>query len=302
MSAEGALLAALAGVALLYGVLRMAIHFAFRAPRIPERRTPVDFSLPFERIHLTGGNHRRLFAWFVPAGTEPAPAVALLHGWGGNAEQMLPFAVPLHRAGFAVLLLDARNHGRSESDGFSSMVKFAEDLEHGLDWLAEEPRVDAGCLAVLGHSVGAAAGLLAASRRKGVAAVVSVASFAHPERLMRRMLAHWRIPYRPLGRWILNYIERTIGARYSEIAPVNTIARINCPVLLIHGDSDQRVPEADAHAIHARRTHNNVELLLLPRVDHDSVEAIEEHATQVVDFLARACRRRSGCTLHTPSG
>jgi predicted esterase len=28
----------------------------------------------------------------------------VLHGWGGNAQMMLPLARPLHEAGFALLL------------------------------------------------------------------------------------------------------------------------------------------------------------------------------------------------------
>jgi dipeptidyl aminopeptidase/acylaminoacyl peptidase len=70
---------------------------------------------------------------------------------------MLPFAALLHRAGLAVLLLDARNHGDSDDDSFSSIPRFAEDLEQGLGWLARQPRIDPQRLFLLGHSVGAAA-------------------------------------------------------------------------------------------------------------------------------------------------
>jgi pimeloyl-ACP methyl ester carboxylesterase len=54
--------------------------------------------------------------------------VAIMHGWGGNADHMLPFAALLHAAGHATLLLDARNHGSSDSDDFSSMPRFAEAI------------------------------------------------------------------------------------------------------------------------------------------------------------------------------
>ena len=39
---------------------------------------------------------------------ESAPAVVVMHGWGGNAALMLPLARPLHEAGYATLFVDAR--------------------------------------------------------------------------------------------------------------------------------------------------------------------------------------------------
>lgn len=272
-----------------YGLLSLFIHRGYRAPRIVESGTPGDFGLPFHEQSIPTANGRRLFAWYIPPpdASRPAPAVVAMHGWGSNAELMLPFAGLLHRSGYATLLVDARNHGRSDDDAFSSMPRFAEDLEHGFDWLSGVPGVDAGRIALLGHSVGAAAVLLVASRRPEVAAVVSIASFAHPEQLMRRQMGCHGIP-RPIAWLVLRYVERTIGARYEAIAPVNTIGRIRCPVLLAHGVADRSVPVEDATAIYGGRAHEGVELMLVPGADHDSVERIEWHGGEIADFLRRA--------------
>jgi alpha-beta hydrolase superfamily lysophospholipase len=42
---------------------------------------------------------------------QPMPAVLTMHRWGANAATLWPVVPPLHAAGFAVLLLDARCHG-----------------------------------------------------------------------------------------------------------------------------------------------------------------------------------------------
>ncbi|MBU1692108.1 MAG: alpha/beta fold hydrolase [Gammaproteobacteria bacterium] len=234
-----------------------------------------------------------MFAWFVPPPVAgPAPAVAVLHGWGGNAEMMLPLAQPLHNAGYAVLLLDSRNHGRSDSDGFSSLPRFAEDLEHALDWLALQPDVEATRLAALGHSVGAAAALLVASRRRDLAAVASIAAFADPESMMRRFLAEHHVPYFPLGQPVLRYVQHAIGHRFSDIAPRHTIRQIRCPVLLIHGSDDVTVPVEDAMEIYARRSGNQVRLLILAG-DHDSSREAERHADELIDFLDQAIGQKN---------
>ncbi|MDZ7752981.1 MAG: alpha/beta fold hydrolase [Gammaproteobacteria bacterium] len=274
-----------------YGLLSLFIRRGYRAPRIVESGTPADFGLPFHEESIPTANGRRLFAWYIPPPGEsrPAPAVVVMHGWGSNAELMLPFAGLLHRSGYATLLVDARNHGRSDGDAFSSMPRFAEDLEHGFDWLTGVPEVDSGRIALLGHSVGAAAVLLVASRRPQVAAVVSIAAFAHPEELMRRQMRFHRIP-RPIAWLVLRYVERTIGARYEAIAPINTIGHIRCPVLLAHGAADRSVPVQDATAIYGARAHAGVELMLVPEADHDSVDRIEGHGDEIADFLQRSFR------------
>jgi dipeptidyl aminopeptidase/acylaminoacyl peptidase len=266
----------------------LLVRIGFRAPRIKERSNPEQLGLAYREISIPTENGKRLFAWFVPPpASGPAPAVAVLHGWGGNAEMMLPLAQPLHRAGYAVLLFDSRNHGRSDSDGFSSLPRFAEDLEHALDWLAQQPDVDAARLAALGHSVGAAAALLVASRCRDLAAVASIAAFADPESMMRRFLAAHHVPYFPLGRAVLSYVQHAIGHRFSDIAPRNTIRQIHCPVLLVHGSDDVTVPVEDAMTIYAQRPGDQVRLLILSG-DHDSSRETERHAGELIDFLDQA--------------
>lgn len=274
----------------LYWVLTMVVRMAYRAPRRVEQGEPADYGLPCHTVSLTSVNNKKLFAWYIPQVSRKAPAVIIMHGWGGNAEMMLPIAEPLHHAGFVVLLIDARNHGKSDSDAFSSMPRFAEDMETGLDWLKQQPEVDSHQIALLGHSVGAAAALLLASRRSDVAAVVSIAAFAHPVTMMQRHMQAHHIPYRPIGWAVLAYIEHTIGYSFDEIAPVSTVRRIHCPILLVHGDRDRSVPYEDAEAIHANGTGGRVECLILEGADHDSIGHIESHGMALIVFLQGAMR------------
>ncbi len=264
------------------------VRRAFRVPRHHESGTPEAFDLPFETIRFPTQRHKSLFGWFIPApGKGPHPAIAVVHGWGGNAEFMLPLAPALHEAGWSILLFDARCHGSSDDDDFASMPRFAEDLANAVDWLKVRPEVDAGRIALLGHSVGAAASLLLASRRDDIAAVISLAAFAHPGEIMRQMMAVNRIPYWPVGWGVLRYVEKAIGARFEAIAPRNTITQVKCPVLLIHGERDRTVPVGDAHELHARGE-GRVELLVVAGADHYSIDRVLAHRKRVAGFLARS--------------
>jgi alpha-beta hydrolase superfamily lysophospholipase len=152
-----------------------AVKRAIAPPQRDNSASPEDFDLPHQQLWLRSASGTRLHGWFIPV-AEKAPAVIVLHGWGANASLMLPLAPYLHQAGFHTLFLDARNHGHSEHDTFVSMPRFAEDLEVASDWLAAHEAVTS--LGVVGHSVGAGAAILSASRSSRFSAVVSVSSFA----------------------------------------------------------------------------------------------------------------------------
>lgn len=199
---------------------------------------------------------------------------------------MWPVVPPLHQAGFAVLLIDARCHGRSDDDDFTSMPRFAEDIAAGLDWLQQQSDIAHDRLALLGHSVGAAAALLHASRHRDVRAVVSLSAFAHPREVMRRLMAEKRLPYTVLGWYVMRHVQHVIGVSFDEIAPVNTLADTQCPTLLVHGRQDTVVPVSDAHRLLAA---SDGASLLLVDGDHDLRDALTPHIGTLVAFLRDAC-------------
>lgn len=275
----GALLALLLGA-------RAALHHGLAPLATLEGLQPADLGLTARSVRIPVASGLSLFAWYVPAGTaaQPAPAIVLLHGWGGNASTLLSAAQALHRAGYAVLLPESHNHGRSDRDGHSSLPRFAQDLDLALDWLLAQPDIDARRLSALGHSVGGAAVLLSASRRHDLHAAISVSAFAHPEQVMRRWLAARRVPYWPLG-WLVNrYVEGVIGARFRDIAPLHTLARAQCPVLLLHGRQDVMVPLDDARQLWQHRASANVTLLECDG-SHEGFDDLAEVTRQILNFL-----------------
>lgn len=284
-----ALLGLVVTIGLLAG-LRWAIHRSLAPERIVETRTPFDIGLRHLDVTIPTENGKSLFGWFIPQSQSGrGPAVVALHGWGGNAQTLLPLVLPLHRAGFTLLLIDARCHGRSDEDSFASMPRFAEDLGHAIDWLKRRDDIDPHAIAAIGHSVGAAASLLAASRRNDIAAVVSIAAFTHPVTMMRRWFAAKGIPYRPVGWMMLRYVEWVIGHHFDDIAPVNTIRRVNCPTLLVHGAEDSTVPVGEARAIHAARSGDHVQLKVVAG-SHDDYAELDRELPVLVDFLSRVAK------------
>lgn len=291
------LLASVAVIAVLAAGLRPAVSRVlarfFRVRRTGLELGPSDFALDAEDVTIAGPNHRALKGWFItcPGDDRPRPAVLVIHGWNSAASLMLPVASLVHDAGAHALFLDARCHGRSDEDGFASMPRFAEDVDAGLRWLRDDPRVEPACVVLLGHSVGAGASLLAASRDPRVAAVVSIAAMAHPGTLMRANMRARGIPA-PLITIILREIERAIGLPLSTFAPISTISRIRAPVLLLHGGRDDVVPPTDATRL-AQASAGRAQLLVVPDADHASLDAFLVAAPAVTSFIqdvVRDCR------------
>jgi len=268
------------------GALNLFIRRGLAAPRVIATAQPEG--MPWQAVSVPTANDKNLHGWFIPAG-QRQPALVIMHGWGGNAGMMLPLAAPLHAAGYSLLLPDARCHGQSDGDSFASLPRFAEDIEAGLRWLASRPEVDPLALGVIGHSVGAGAALLAASRQPAIRAVVSLAAFAHPAAMMRRWLTSLNIPYWPLGAYIIAYVQSVIVHRFDAIAPCTTIAKLGCPTLIVHGLEDDTVPVEDARQIFAARSSDAVELLLVPG-SHDDYGDMAEQVGLLRAFLDRAFR------------
>lgn len=290
MIAEAALAAA--GVLGLRVLAHRAIEHGLRAPRLRHGHTPVDPAVAPEAIsevRIAGPNTRQLFGWIVmPAhpSPQPAPAVLVMHGWGANAATMWPVVAPLHAAGYAVLLLDARCHGRSDDETFTSLPRFAEDIAAGLAWLRAHSGIAGNRIALLGHSVGAGAALLHAAQHSDVCGVISLSAFAHPREMMRRFMAEKRVPYPVIGWYVLRHVQRVIGVSFDHIAPLATLPRVSCPVLLVHGRSDTTVPIDDARRLRATSGHAR---LMLVNGDHDLRGGLATHAAELLDFLNSAC-------------
>jgi pimeloyl-ACP methyl ester carboxylesterase len=250
----------------------------FTPPQPPVDTIPSDLGLRFDVVELTSVNDTRLHAWWIPA-EGAVPVIVVLHGWGGNSSLMLPLAPHIHDAGFHALFVDARNHGLSEADSFSSMPRFAEDLEVAVAWAGD--RDDVVSVGVIGHSVGAGALIFSASKGVAIDAAVSVSSFAHPGEMM-----HENMPFpKPVIRIILAAVQATIGYRFDDFAPRSRVMAVDIPLLLVHGDADDVVPITNLHEL--SEAHGAAEVIIVPGGGHSDLKPFEPYIGEIVDFFAR---------------
>jgi len=104
---------------------------------------------------------------------------------------------------------------------------------------------------------------------------------------MLRYLASYRIPYPVVGWYVLRHVQKVIGVQFDDIAPLRSITRLNCPVLLVHGREDEMVPLSDARRLLAAGHPGSVRLLEVAG-RHDLSTSLDEHLPEITDFLRQS--------------
>lgn len=116
-----------------------------------------------------------LYVPAVASAAHPVPCMILLHGLGGSKEQMSGTALGFARLGIASLAIDEYNQGeRATADpapldaaGIETLLKVGVpqtvvDVRRGIDLLSRYHEVDTGRIGLLGVSLGAMIGTVAA--------------------------------------------------------------------------------------------------------------------------------------------
>ncbi|MBM7810375.1 alpha/beta hydrolase [Saccharothrix algeriensis] len=139
-----------------WSALRLGVQDAYRVYHPPAGkpgRTPQQKGLVAEPVHVVTSRDRvRLDGWFVPG--DGPHTVVVCHGMGRTKNAVLDHVKLLHEAGHHVLAYDLRNHGASGHDGKVTRMadRFTGDLRDVLRFVAADPRMNRGKLAVLAFS------------------------------------------------------------------------------------------------------------------------------------------------------
>lgn len=122
-------------------------------------------------VTLTGPSGELVPGGFMrPKAEGVYPAVLLLHGLTSDKDAMLKtYGIPLVMQGFAVLALDAPNHGerkiaevsQTDTDVFGNTLhEGCREYRRALDWLSVRKDVDTHRIGLLGYSMGAMMGAI----------------------------------------------------------------------------------------------------------------------------------------------
>ena len=190
----------------------------------------------------------------LPGPAADRTAILLAHGFGANRRKpaYARLAEGLARTA-PVLSLDLRGHGGSGGASTFGDREHA-DVAAGIRWL-EGSGYDR--VVLVGLSMGATAVLGAAVDAPNIAGLVLISAPARfrdpaPVGPLQRLERLW---HRPMRRAAL---AAALGVRLAPpsawaatATPVELVARLGCPLLVVHGRDDAYFPPSDAVELHA---------------------------------------------------
>jgi dipeptidyl aminopeptidase/acylaminoacyl peptidase len=206
----------------------------------------------FDEVELRG-------KLYLPSGVEGrAPAVCICHGIPVAPRQpddrgYAELAEMFCGEGLAAFTFSFRGTGLS--GGEFDLSAWPADLEAALDYLYNHEALDRGRLGVAGFSGGALAALYVAVRDPRVKALALCAAPADTSRMSLRDAEAVVAKAREAGS--LRGIDKPNAAEKLKrdsalLNPINLIASLSCPLLILHGGSDELVDPRQAEELYRR--------------------------------------------------
>jgi uncharacterized protein len=243
-----------------------------------------------EDFDLRAPDGALLRGWKVRPKNPNGNWVLLFHGVADNRIGIVGHSEFLLRAGYSVVMMDARAHGASggpiatygwlERNDTHAIVDALESNEHPKHLFA------------LGESMGAGIVLQSAAIDPRIEAVVAEASFANLREAAYDYAGLRKYPwlgktiFAP-GTWTLLYRDEELaGFPAAEVSPVKAVASRAFPVLLICDEMDVALPCRHSEMIYAA-ARGPKQLWIVPRAFHTAALGFqpEEFRRRVLSFF-----------------
>ncbi len=264
-----------------YVLLSLAFTYLVQAyPRNPVADQPDWGKVLDTRIPAVDGGSLEI--WRIDPDGPSRGTVVLAHGWGRNRDRMVERARVFGRLGYTTILHSARDHGNSSPRRFMNAMKFSEDIEAVLNWV-DKPVI------LYGHSAGAGGAILAAAR--------------NPHRIQLLFLegcyAYTKDALLSLYRWFNRFFGNCFGPAIifwmdvfyrSDInltSPARIAPDITMPVMVIHGENDQRFPVAYAYTLKNSFRPDQAEIYVAQGAGHSGSSQTPGYAAALKAFLDR---------------
>ena len=181
---------------------------------------PAEFGLKVQELTFAAADGTRLSGLWMEA-SEPLGVVVYAHGNAGNLSHRIPTAEVWRRQlRLSVLLFDYRGYGRSQGVPDESGIR-----QDALAAYDEALRLGGEIPLVAGRSLGTVPAIQVAAERE-VRGLLLDSPMASAARMAPRVL-----PLPGIGRLVSIQLDN-----------VGNIGRVQCPVLILHGELDRIIP------------------------------------------------------------
>jgi hypothetical protein len=216
------LLASIVAVSLFGGWLFFQQPAMIFFPTSELVETPASWGLQYEETMLQTSDGVKLHGWFIPhQGT--SRTLLFFHGNAGNISHRRDSVMIFHRLGLNILIFDYRGYGQSQ--GRLSEAGLYLDARAAWNYLRQEKGLGREQIILFGRSLG---GVVAAELAAEVkpAGLILESTFSSAKDMARAVFPIW---------------SRVVPLRF-EFNTVESIGRLQAPLLVIHSTEDEITP------------------------------------------------------------
>ena len=243
-----------------------------------------SLSMPHETVNLTSEGFN-LEAWYADHDTISRGTALLFHGFGSSKDECRLAAEFFFKEGYDVLLTDFRAHGNSS--GNESTGGYVEDKDVVTAYRFAESK-GARTIVMWGVSMGAATILNAVAndglQPKKIFLDCPYGSFLDGTRGFLRMV---HAPESPLAEMMMFWGSVENGQWAFNNQPTEYAKKVTMPTLLMRGNKDVRVSQAETEAIFKNLATNDKQLVIFDASPHGAIVKFEKEKweTTVRAFL-----------------
>lgn len=223
-----------------------------KAAWVLRRLSPADLGLPFEEIAFEVrdelGRPLKIAGWWVPHPHAEGRCAVLVHGYADAKVGAIAWGPVWHSLGFNLLVLDLRGHGESGGSVCTAGFREAHDLAQVVNEMRASRPDQTRQVVLAGISLGAAVAAATAVETPGIAAIVMESPYADFRRAAMAHMDGLGAPGRMLQRAAIRLAEWLTRAEYDAVRPVDLVARVPCPVLIIESGNDPFLAAEDRAA------------------------------------------------------
>ena len=216
--------------------------FGIKNPRPENRKLP---ERPFDRITLK--SNKEISCWLMRTDSSAKGTVILCHGYSGEKSSMLDRAYLFLDAGYNVLLFDFMGSGGSE--GVQTTLGFheAKQVKTVYDYLWQKGERK---FILMGTSMGAVAIMKAQQdyQFKGCSLILEC-PFGRMLKTVKARFSNLHVPSFPMSELLVFWGGAQNQFNAFEHNPEKYACKINCPVLLMIGEQDEKVSMEETQII-----------------------------------------------------
>lgn len=239
---------------------------------------------------IQSNDNLTLSARFIPSIPESTKTIICVHGYHSTGEEEYVLMSSLfHDAGYNVLLIDQRTHGKSEGKyiGFGCLER--KDLTRWIQKVDDYHKGN-GHIFLHGVSMGAATVLMTSGLDlpNCVKGIVADCGYTSPMDILHAVVDS-DLMHIPCSEALIQSIQLICklkaNYRFDECSSIEAVRHSKCPIFIVHGNQDVLVPVQMAKEIY-EACPNKKELWIVEGANHAESSCInpEKYKHKVITF------------------